>query len=205
MSDDAETAAEPSNFELTSYPPDDPPKRRGGGAPIGNQNAKGSRHPGIGGRPRKDGSPAQPRNPETRRVGPAPSRGPHGKFGSSAASRETQIAAVTQQLFGAHQIASLMSGLPELAISETEAAMLGEPLFDTLALLGLPVDLGKYMAPVSLLIAMGIVYGPRLQAIKRRRDAAPQATEPAQEHPQGNGNGILVVGLPGDAGTAGAY
>lgn len=91
--------------------------------------------------------------------------------------------AAAKQLFGAHHFAAMMTGLPELAISEQEAAMLADPLIDTMSLLGLPMDLGKYMAPVSLIVAAGMIYGPRVQMIRAKIAAEQQRQRQAPPSP----------------------
>lgn len=72
--------------------------------------------------------------------------------------------ALTAQILGYHRIAAMMTGLGELVISEEEAALLAD------AVLGLApyynITLApKLMAHLNLLMAVTMIYGPRVQII----------------------------------------
>lgn len=102
---------------------------------------------------------------------------------------------VAEQLKGGHELAALFTGLAELRITDQEAAMLAGPFVDTCIELGIPLD-GKLWAPLQLIVAGAMVYGPRIGQIRakvheQRANAARAVNDPAE--PPHAVNGALAI------------
>lgn len=74
---------------------------------------------------------------------------------------------LAKQVMGLHQIASMATGVPELAISEPEAALLASAIANVSVEYGLSMS-GKTGALLQLLGVAAMVYLPRLGAVKQR-------------------------------------
>ena len=84
---------------------------------------------------------------------------------------------LAKQIQGLHFIAATATGLPELQISDQEAAMLADGIAAVSREYGLSMD-GKTGAALQLIAAAAIVYAPRFKSINNRaKQAANQATE----------------------------
>lgn len=91
-----------------------------------------------------------------------------------------EIAALGKQLAGIHQMAAMLTGMPELAIHEQEGVMLAGGILGVAEQYDLSID-GKTGAALQLLAAAAMVYGPRLMQINARmkQAKAQQATDVA--------------------------
>jgi hypothetical protein len=76
---------------------------------------------------------------------------------------------LAKQLQGLHLIAVNVTGMPELAISDPEAAMLSDAVVNVCEEYGLSIS-GKTGALIQLLAACGMVYLPRLAKVKQRME-----------------------------------
>ena len=85
---------------------------------------------------------------------------------------------LAKQIQGLHFIAATATGLPELQISDQEAAMLADGIAAVSREYGLSMD-GKTGAALQLIAAAAIVYAPRFKAInnRARMQTANQETE----------------------------
>lgn len=72
-----------------------------------------------------------------------------------------------RQIVGLHKLASMISGFPELEISDTEGAMLANGINSVCQEYGLSLN-GKTGAAIQLLGAAGVIYIPRAFAIQKR-------------------------------------
>jgi len=95
-----------------------------------------------------------------------------------AAKSGEEIAALGKQLAGIHQMAAMLTGMPELAIHEQEGVMLAGGILGVADQYDLSID-GKTGAALQLLAAAAMVYGPRLMQINARMKQAKknQATD----------------------------
>lgn len=80
---------------------------------------------------------------------------------------EPDAGALAKQIQGLHVFASMATGIKELAITESEAAMLSNGLLAVASEYGLSVS-GKTGAALQLLAAAAMVYIPRVGAIQSR-------------------------------------
>ena len=83
------------------------------------------------------------------------------------------IVGMAARIQGLHAIMAIVSGLPELAISESEARSLAVAVDGVCVEFGIAVT-GKVAAILSLLAAMGMIYVPRGLAVAERRRRAKQ-------------------------------
>ncbi len=80
-----------------------------------------------------------------------------------------------KQLKGGHDLASLFTGVESFRITDEESIILADPFVDTLEYLGIPIDGGAF-PPLTLLLSVIMVYGPKLKAIEeeiRAKQAKP--------------------------------
>ncbi len=96
---------------------------------------------------------------------------PKGDAPKKTQARQAQdTVALGKQLVGLHHLAALATGLPELVIGETEGQMLAGGIQAVCDEYGLSLS-GKTGAAIQLIGAAGVVYMPRLLAIRARRAA----------------------------------
>lgn len=125
-----------------------PPKRRG--RPPKNPPADG------------DPSPVGSDNVSAKRGPGRPSK----KKGKVSFSGE-DLDALAKQVMGLHQLASIATGIPELAISEQESKMLGGSLASVAEEYGLELS-GKTGAMLQLIAVCGMIYVPKFAVLKTR-------------------------------------
>lgn len=149
-----------------------PTERRGPGRPKGSGNA----------------APVSPSEASAAassgRKGPGRPKGGKSKV-SFDADAQSQLA---KQLMGLHQLAALATGIPEMAINETEAVMLGAAVANVCEEYDLSLS-GKTGALVQLLAAAAMVYVPRVQHVGARIRAAKAAQAREGLHVVGGNNG----------------
>ncbi len=86
---------------------------------------------------------------------------------------------LAKNIAGIHAMAAMMTGIPEVQLSEDEAQMLASAVDGLSREYGLKLD-GKTGAAIQLIGAAAIIYGPRAIAISARLSAAKKASEAAQ-------------------------
>lgn len=124
------------------------------------------------GRPRKDGSVPPPETPLT---GDTPKRGRPPK----RQAPEVDAPALAKQLMGLHMMGAVITGAPELQLTEAEAIGLAEAVAAIAREYNLSID-GKTGAAIQFIGACAVIYIPRLLKIKQRKLAhtAHDADEP---------------------------
>ena len=140
--------AQPPAPETNAAPESAPPERRRRGRPPKNESLDAEKIPGSTGAA-SSARPSRQKKPK------------------SAAD----VGALAKQLTGLHVMASMMTGIPEVQISEGEATMLASGIMGVADQYDLSID-GKTGAAIQLLAAAAMVYGPRLLAIKAKAKAA---------------------------------
>lgn len=85
--------------------------------------------------------------------------------------KTTKSAIDGKQVAGLHAVASHLTGLPELMISEAEGTMLADALQAVATEYGLELS-GKAGAAIQLFSAAAVIYLPRLASIANKRKAA---------------------------------
>lgn len=95
--------------------------------------------------------------------GTASNEGPRKRSGARKADAES----LGKQIMGIHQMLSLVTGFPELAITDGEGKMLAEACISVADEYGLAIT-GKAGAAIQLFAACSLVYGPRAIAINTR-------------------------------------
>lgn len=97
--------------------------------------------------------------------------------GTTSAPRKSQsrkdedVLSFAKQIEGIHVMIAMVTGLPEMVISEAEAVMLSKGLNAVSEEYGLSLD-GKTGAAIQLFGAAAIVYGPRAMAIAAKKRKA---------------------------------
>lgn len=127
------------------------------------------------GRPRKDGSTAPTKETPS---GSAPRRGRPPKSGTKKVYSVDEITLLGKQLVGIHAMASMMTQIPEAAISDPEGLMMAQSIVNLADQYDLELD-GKTGAAIQLLATAAMIYAPRVIAVKRRM-AAEQANTSTQ-------------------------
>lgn len=84
------------------------------------------------------------------------------------------VGALAKQLVGIHQMASMLTGIGELQISEGEAQMLAGGVLGVAEQYDLSID-GKTGAAIQLLAAAAMVYAPRAMHIMAKAKKAREA------------------------------
>ncbi len=79
---------------------------------------------------------------------------------------ESDIVERAQKIKGMHHAMAVMSKLPELDISDFEAALLSSSIADVEKEFGIDFLGGKVGAILGLAVATGIVYGPKASLVK---------------------------------------
>jgi hypothetical protein len=79
--------------------------------------------------------------------------------------------ALAKQVVGLHQLAAIATGIPELAISEQEGAMLGGAMASVAEEYNLELS-GKTGAMLQLIAVCGMIYVPKFGALKTRVNEA---------------------------------
>lgn len=140
-------------------PQNDPPVKRGRGRPSNAEKKLIA-----------EGVP----NASASQAAPKPTRQ------KKASKSADEIAALGKQLAGIHQMAAMLTGMPELAIHEQEGVMLAGGILGVAEQYDLSID-GKTGAALQLLAAAAMIYGPRAMAINARMKQAKskQATDVA--------------------------
>jgi hypothetical protein len=70
---------------------------------------------------------------------------------------------------GIHEIGARISGIEELEMSEDESKAMGEAIVRVTEQYDVPMPDAKTMAWINLIKVLGIVYGPRITAVKIRK------------------------------------
>jgi len=98
----------------------------------------------------------------------------------SRASKADRIAAMADDIEGAHELMALMLGMPFLAIDATQAARLAKPAFECCQKYGFEGGVGPEL---KLLFASAAVYAPMAvqvgRELQRRRSEAAQPGNPS--------------------------
>lgn len=138
-------------------------------------------------------------DPEIQAEGPAPKRRGRpagsnakktGETPRKTASRKSDdVAAMARQICGLHQMASMVTGLPELVISEQEGFMLAKGVDAMAEEYGLALS-GKTGAAIQLFGAAALVYLPRMLLIKARA-AKVKADEVKRDETALDGSGLV--------------
>lgn len=134
--------------ETSAAPESAPPERRRRGRPPKSETLDAERIPGSSGAS-STARPSRQKKPK------------------SAAD----VGALAKQLAGLHVMASMMTGIPEVQISDAEATMLAGGIMGVADQYDLSID-GKTGAAIQLLAAAAMVYAPRILAIKAKAKAA---------------------------------
>lgn len=144
----------------TAAPPPPPPETENTGVPP---VKKRGRPPGSG-----------KKTPESIEAGGAPVGGATkpGKRPKQSFDRET-IGLMGKQLVGLHLVAAMSTGLPEMQLNDAEGLALAQGIIGVCEQYDLSLD-GKTGAALQLAMTAGMIYGPRLLAV-RKRAAAEQA------------------------------
>lgn len=71
---------------------------------------------------------------------------------------------LAKQIFGAHQICGLMTGLPELALTEPESEALAEAIIGIAPYYDLSLA-PKTLAHIQLVTTVIMIYGPKVYAV----------------------------------------
>lgn len=100
-------------------------------------------------------------------VPPATAAKKRGRPPKRAVYSDEAKSTLARQIIGLHLIASQATGIPELALSEPEAAMLAESVAAVSVEYGLSLS-GKTGALIQLIAAAAMVYAPRFGAINKR-------------------------------------
>lgn len=151
-----ETPSAPEPVETVSAP--EPPRKRG--RPPGSKNKVNTAQPET----------AQPIS------GDAPKRGRPRKI-SAEPAEPLRIGADTVK--GLHLMAAHATGLPELQLSDSEAAMLANAI-EAVGREYAVVLSGKAAATAQLVIACLVIYGPRLALVRKRRIMAAEGRAAAE-------------------------
>lgn len=106
-----------------------------------------------------------PENIEAGATGPAAAKAP-GKRTKVSYDKET-IALMGKQLVGLHLLAAMGTGIHEMQISEPEGYALAQGIVNVCEQYNLSID-GKTGAALQLAMTAGMVYGPRLLAVRKR-------------------------------------
>jgi hypothetical protein len=122
------------------------------------------------------GRPPRDPNDSASKPGNASPRS-HKKSGAKVSYTKDAEQKLAKQIVGLHQIGALMSGIPEMHISEAEGEMLATGVIAVASEYDLELS-GKTGAAIQLLMACVAVYVPRLLAVKNR--VAQQAALNAQ-------------------------
>lgn len=127
--------------------------------------------------PRRRGRPFGSRSREPLQEQSAPTPGSAGSAqGSENKPRKRRAKPVdldelAKKIQGIHGMIALMTGLPEVAVSDMESKMLATAMSDMSREYGLEVS-GKTAATIQLVGTAAIIYMPRVGAIKAKIDAA---------------------------------
>jgi hypothetical protein len=125
-------------------------------------------------------------------IPPGKRRGPGRPPGSGANKNKTSRArpnmeALSRQIMGAHSLAAMFLGIPELLIDATEARLLADGMAGVAEEFGLSLG-GKAGAIMVLVANAGMVYTPRVIAIAKRvqmqnaQSASPSNVSPVAPH-----------------------
>lgn len=130
--------------------------------------AEGITPPRKRGRPPKNAPANGDPSPVDGAAADAPRRGrPSGKKKGKVQFTGEDLNTLAKQVFGLHQIAALATGIPELAIREEEATMLGGAIATVAQEYDLEMS-GKTGAMLQLIAVCGMVYIPKFAALKTR-------------------------------------
>lgn len=94
----------------------------------------------------------------------------------TAAKKAADAKALGKQIVGIHILASMATGLPELAINDDEGERLADAIQAVADEYGLNFS-GKTGAAIQLFAAAGMVYAPRFIRIKMRMDKEQKAKQ----------------------------
>lgn len=106
-----------------------------------------------------------PENIEAGAAGPTAAKAP-GKRAKVSYDKET-IALMGKQLVGLHLLAAMGTGIHEMQISEPEGYALAQGVVNVCEQYNLSID-GKTGAALQLAMTAGMIYGPRLLAVRKR-------------------------------------
>ena len=98
---------------------------------------------------------------------------------------EAEIAALGRQLVGIHQMAAMLTGIPECQIQDGEGLLLASGIIAVADQYDLAID-GKTGAALQLFAAAAMVYAPRVMSFNARAKKAREAGAeivPFTEHP----------------------
>lgn len=113
---------------------------------------------------------------------------PADKPSKSSSRKRADNVDFARQLQGIHTMMAMVTGFPELQISEQESVMLANGLVAVADEYGLSLD-GKTGAAIQLIGAASLIYIPRAIVIKGKLDKA-RPTDVEVTYPEtGNGNG----------------
>lgn len=88
----------------------------------------------------------------------------------------SDVGALAKQLVGLHQLGAMISGIPEVMISDADGALLATGIVAVCEEYDLSID-GKTGAALQLLGAMAIVYAPKAFKVSARMSAQKKAAQ----------------------------
>ena len=142
------------------------------------QQPAAQEQPGFEAPKKRRGRP--PKNPDVQSEsipkGSATGAGTAKKKAASKTYTASDRVVMGKQLAGMHQMVAMMTGLPELAMSEEEGTMLADAIVNVAEQYDLAID-GKTGAALQLAMTAAMIYGPRALAIRARAQMAKQAAE----------------------------
>lgn len=106
---------------------------------------------------------------------------PRKKAANRKSYTTADIGAMAKQLVGLHQIGAMMTGIPEIQISEQEAAALSAAIVNISEQYDLAID-GKTGALIQILGTAAMIYVPRISLINARAKANKVARQQAAQN-----------------------
>lgn len=141
------------------------------GATVPERPSQDDAPPVRRGRGRPPKNPGATPNKET--PGAAPKRGrPAGASKKVYSIDEIQL--LGKQLVGIHQMAAMMTQIPEAQISDPEGLMMAQSIVNVANQYDLELD-GKTGAMIQLLATAAMIYAPRVIMVKRRMSEQAQS------------------------------
>lgn len=102
--------------------------------------------------------------------------------GAKKSANKSDAAAFAKQIVGVHLLIAGVTGLPEMAINETEGRLLADALISVSEEYGLLLG-GKTGAAIQLFAAAAMVYTPRAFAISRKMQEPPRPQHTGNIYP----------------------
>lgn len=127
------------------------------------------------------------------------SQRPAGKTGPK--SRSEQIGGLAEQIFGLHQLASMMTGLQSLLITDKQAVALAGPVIDCAKKWNIPLSVEGW-PELQLLATAAAIYVPlaatlQMEIAARRAKSAHPEDQPGDPSAPQSGPDASVMPFPG--------